>query len=443
MPPNTSPESFLKKTARLVGRGRWWSLLVLASLLLPLAGATSPPAASSEIEPLIDASGEPDYAPDQVLVRFRPGVPESWKQFAHANAGAAVLASYDLVGGLQLVRLPKASSVKDAVELYQKQPGVLYAEPNYVVRALIEPNDPSYASQWNLRKIRAPEAWDLTTGSPDVVVAVIDTGIDYTHEDLAANMFRNEADCDQDGTDDDGNGYADDCYGVNAITGSGDPKDDHGHGTHVAGVIGAAGNNGLGVAGVNWAVHLLACKFLGQDGSGLTSHAIRCLNYVAKMRDRGANIVAVNASWGGAGSSQALMDAIDALRPRGILFVAAAGNAQTNNDVAPFYPAVFYLPNLIAVAATDGSDRRWYSIGICPLPGPCPTGGSNAGRRTVHLGAPGVGIMSSSLPSKYLSGRHRHLGGCPPRHRGGRPAQGLQSCPGVEGSSEPVAHRRR
>src|SRR3990172_4849104 len=182
MPPNTSPESFLKKTARLVGRGRWWSLLVLASLLLPLAGATSPPAASSEIEPLIDASG----------------VPESWKQFAHANAGAAVLASYDLIEGLQWVRLPAGTSVKDAIEFYGQQPGVLYAEPNYVVRALIEPNDPSYASQWNLRKIRAPEAWDLTTGSPDVVVAVIDTGIDYTHEDLAANMFRNEADCDQD-----------------------------------------------------------------------------------------------------------------------------------------------------------------------------------------------------------------------------------------------------
>ena len=174
--------------------------------------------------------------------------------------------------------------------------------------------------------IDAPEAWDITTGSNDVVVAVIDTGVDYNHQDLAANIFQNTADCNNNGVDDDGNGHIDDCHGIDAVNGDSDPMDDHGHGTHVAGIIGAVGNNGIGVAGVAWNVKILPCKFLDATGSGFLSDAIACLDYVAAMKDRGVNIVATNNSWGGGSFSQALSDAIDAQMQRGILFVAAAGN---------------------------------------------------------------------------------------------------------------------
>src|SRR4029077_3549531 len=172
--------------------------------------------------------------------------------------------------------------------------------------------------------IHAPEAWDITTGSSTVVVAMLDSGIDYTHPDLVANMFRNEADCNGNGIDDDGNGYVDDCYGIDLVNHDSDPMDDNQHGTHTAGTVGAAGNNGVGVVGVNWNVKLMPCKFLGASGSGSTAGAIACLDYVKMMKDRGVNIVATNNSWGGGGFSQALFDAIDMQRQRGILYIAAA-----------------------------------------------------------------------------------------------------------------------
>ena len=199
------------------------------------------------------------------------------------------------------------------------------------------PNDPEFARQWSLhntgqlgtpadRDINAPEGWDITTGSNSVVVAVIDSGIDYNHEDLAANVYTNPAECTPDGIDNDGNGYADDCHGIDAVNGDSDPLDDEGHGTMVSGVIGAVGNNGIGVAGVAWNVKLLPCKFTDTTGSGDTADAITCLDYVAAMRDRGVNIVASNNSWGNSLPSEALLDAIDAQLQRGILFIAPAGN---------------------------------------------------------------------------------------------------------------------
>jgi subtilisin family serine protease len=236
--------------------------------------------------------------------------------------------------------------------------------------------------------IDAPEAWNLTTGTADAVLAVIDTGVDYTHPDLASNMLRNTADCNTNGIDDDNNGYIDDCFGIDTVNSDSDPMDDEGHGTHVAGIIGAVGNNTLGVTGVNWSSSMLACKFLGADGYGDTAGAIACLDYIAIMKDRGVNIVASNNSWSGGAYSQALRDAIDAQRQRGILFVAAAGNDSYDNDTLQSYPCSYYLPNIICVASTDANDKLSLF--------------SNYGKQIVHLGAPGEGILST-VPSGFGS----------------------------------------
>ena len=336
------------------------------------------------------------YVSDELLVRFAPKVPDSAKAVAHAAMGASAVKRFGTLDGLELVKLPQRLKVEEAIRLYRRMPAVLYVEPNFIVQALVVPNDPQLGLLWGLDNgsdadIDAPEAWGITTGSSNVVVGVIDTGIDYNHEDLSANMFRNTADCNSNGIDDDGNGFIDDCYGFDFANNDPDPMDDVLHGTHVAGTIGAVGNNGIGVAGVNWNVKLMACKFLGAFG-GTTAGAVSCLNYLATMKDRGVNIVATNNSWGGGGFSQALYDAIDAHRQRGILFIAAAGNSSLDNDTASFYPANYYLPNIIAVAATTSTDSR--------------ASFSNFGRRTVHLGAPGDQILSTTPGNTYstLSG---------------------------------------
>jgi len=330
-----------------------------------------------------------EYVQDQVLVRFKPGTPAHSIAAMHAALGAQVVREFKIVSHLYLVRLPAGVSVKEAIARYRRDKNVLYAEPNLMVQAAATyPSDPLVDDLWGLHTIATPEAWDITTGSSDVVVAVIDTGIDYTHEDLAENIWQSE-DCNADGTDDDGNGYRDDCHGIDTVNGDSDPMDDNGHGTHVAGTIGAVGDNARGVVGVNWAVRLMACKFLSEWGWGTLDGALACLEYVQVMKDRGVNIVATNNSWGGWGFSQALFDAIAAHLSRGILFIAAAGNGGKDHDAEPafFIPAGYYLPNIIAVAATDRYDAlAWFS---------------DYGRRTVHLGAPGEGILSTTPNNTY------------------------------------------
>ena len=358
--------------------------LLLLSFVLPDASAL--------------AQSPPRYDPDTILVRFKGSALPEEKALAHALVGAHAHKHFTLVEGLQAVRIPPGSHVKDALKFYRGHPAVLYAEPNWIVHTQATPDDPRFGELWALHNtgqnggtpdadIDAPEAWDLTTGSSDVVVAVIDTGIDYTHPDLAANMFHNTPDCDHNGIDDDGNGQIDDCFGIDTTNKDSDPMDDGDHGTHVAGTIGAVGNNGVGVVGVNRTVRLMACKFLDATGSGNIADAIDCLEYVKLMKERGVNIVATNNSWGGGGFSQALFDAIEAHRQRGILFIAAAGNAGSNNDTTPMYPASYALPNVIAVAATTRTDAQ--------------AAFSNFGRRTVHLGAPGSEILSTTRGNTY------------------------------------------
>ena len=338
------------------------------------------------------------FVRNELIVRLRDGGSGAALTALFSTLGATGVTFFETVDGLVVITLPEGIDVSTARGLAKALDGVAYAEPNYLLTTGVIPNDTSFGVQWALHNtgqgggtpdadIDAPEAWDLVTGSSDVVVAVIDTGIDYAHPDLVANMFRNEADCNTNGVDDDVNGYVDDCHGIDTANGDTNPFDDNHHGTHVAGTIGATGNNGTGVVGVNWQVKLMPCKFLGAGGSGTTAHAITCLEYVAAMKDRGVNIVATNNSWGGGGFSQALLDAIDAQRQRGILFIAAAGNSGVDNDALENYPSNIDLPNVIAVASSTRTDAR--------------SSFSNYGRRTVHLGAPGSEILSTMPANAY------------------------------------------
>ena len=242
--------------------------------------------------------------------------------------------------------------------------------------------------------IDALEAWGITTGSQDVIVGIIDTGVDYSHPDLVDNMWNNPCEIPGNNKDDDHNGYIDDVHGINAITDSGDPRDDQGHGSHVAGTIGAKGNNGLGVVGVNWNVRIVACKFLDSNGSGSIADATKCFMYFNHLKQKlGQNILVTNNSWGGGAFSQAVKDSMAATGQPGmapILHAVAAGNSNHDNDAGPSYPASYDLDNILAVAATDHNDL-YASF-------------SNYGATTVDLAAPGVAILST-VPN----------GGCGPK----------------------------
>ena len=300
--------------------------------------------------------------------------------------------------GFLSLRAPGAG-VGDVLGWASRTAGVLYAEPDFVIAPKAVPNDPSFTQLWGLNNsgqsggvvdadIDAPEAWNTTTGSRSVVVAVIDTGVDYTHPDLAANAWRNPGETAGDGIDNDGNGYVDDVYGWDFANNDANPMDDNGHGTHVSGTIGAVGNNGVGVAGVSWQVSIMGLKFLSASGSGSTSAAIAAVNYATRMRrDFGINVVASNNSWGGGGFSTALRDAIDAGGRAGILFVAAAGNEATNIDTTPSYPAGYTSTSIISVAATDRSNRL--------------ASFSNVGVTNVDLAAPGASIYSTLPNNRY------------------------------------------
>ncbi|MGQ9660706.1 MAG: S8 family serine peptidase [Kiritimatiellia bacterium] len=265
-----------------------------------------------------------------------------------------------------------------AAAVYENDPRVRYVEPNYIVHALVVPNDPMFLNLWGMQRIRGPEAWDRTTGNPQIVVAVIDTGIRRTHEDLAPNMWANPDEIPGNGLDDDGNGYVDDVYGWDFVNNDNDPNDDHFHGTHVAGTIGAVGNNGLGVVGVNWNVKLVAVKFLSASGSGTLANAVRAVDYTIGLKKY---IRLTNNSWGGGGYSQALKDAIDAADAAGQLFIAAAGNSGSDNDITPTYPSSYDSSNIIAVASIANG-------GVL-------SGFSCYGKNSVDIAAPGSAILST------------------------------------------------
>jgi subtilisin-like proprotein convertase family protein/subtilisin family serine protease len=350
----------------------------------------------------------PDHDQRSVLVKFRdtPG-PSAFQDALALVEGKIQDSNHDrkddrfaqIAGGrLALVDLGGGWTVGQAIERLARHPAIEYVEPNYTVYLSVVPNDPSFGNLWGLHNtgqaggtagadIQAVDAWNATTGSAEIVVGIVDTGIDYTHPDLAANMWRNPGEVAGNGVDDDGNGYIDDIHGINTIAGSGDPMDDHDHGSHCAGTIGAVGGNGVGVAGVSWNVSMVGLKFLSAAGSGSTADAIEAINYAVALKNRGVNLRVLNNSWGGGGFSQALQDAIATANNAGILFVAAAGNNAGNNDSTPHYPSSYDVPNVLAVASTTRTDAI--------------SSFSNYGASSVDMGAPGSEILSTTTGNAY------------------------------------------
>ena len=265
--------------------------------------------------------------------------------------------------------------------------GHISCSTNDEFTATVDPNDSMYPLQYAHSLMESKSAWDITTGSDSLIAVIIDTGVDYNHSDLQANMWGNPSEIPSNGIDDDKNGYIDDVYGINAITNSGNPLDDNGHGTHVAGIIGAVGNNARGVVGVNWKVKLAAVKFLSASGSGSSANAIKAITYATELKKAGHKVIATNNSWGGGASSIPLGNAIIAASQAGVLFIAAAGNSASNNDIIPFYPASYQIPNIISVASTSAGGAL--------------SSFSNFGVKTVHIAAPGSSIYSTLRGNGY------------------------------------------
>lgn len=321
----------------------------------------------------------------------------------HQATGAQVLAQFPAMGGLEIVSPPPGGSLQALLSACQQSELVEYAELDHTVKTMLDPNDTHFqdGSCWHVNNygqsggiagadISARDAWNIRTDASSVIVAVLDSGVRFAHQDLTANLWRNPGEISGNGFDDDGNGYVDDIYGINAILNDGNPSDDYGHGSHVAGIIGAVGNNNAGVVGVCWRVQLMICKFVDSAGNGWVSDAIKSIDYA---RSKGAKVI--NLSWGDPQyNSQALYDAIASARDAGIIVVCACGNESLNNDVTPLYPASFSLNNIVSVAATTRRDEL--------------ASFSCYGPSTVDLGAPGDTIAScgnaSNTSYQYRSG---------------------------------------
>jgi len=386
----------------------------------------------------------------EVLVRFKPGVDLNRARAIAAANNDRLIDEIESVSGLTTIDdLDNADAKTVAASYAEMTDFVLYAEPNFEIRLdarekqnshplaqdllyrtgdpeiLIPrsfkrelklkrdslPNDPLFLDQWALNNdgtkggreradVDALAAWTKTTGSEDVVVAVLDSGVDYTHKDLVNNMWQRPANVPR--YYDDELGAFDDIRGYDGTNGRGgpylekgqgalmsDPMDENGHGTHCAGIIGAEGDNGHGIAGINWKVKIMPLKFLGRGGSGTTEDAIEAINYVIDRKKAGVNIRIISGSFGSNQRSQAFEDVIKAAGDAGILFVAAAGNDGTNNDNLPHYPSNYDLPNVVSVAALDRNDNI--------------TSFSNFGSGSVHVAAPGKDILSTWLNGGFKS----------------------------------------
>ncbi len=326
----------------------------------------------------------PAYKPQELLVKFRSQISAA-TEAGLQNAVETQQATAIGLGKVHRITLPRDVSVAQAITIYANHPDVLFAEPNYSLQPQMLPNDPDLDQQWGLHNIGqliegyvgrpgadldANLAWDIARGSDTVVVAVLDTGCDYSHPELVANMWRNTAEIAGNGLDDDNNGFVDDYWGWDFSDNDDDPQDAAGHGTHIAGIIAAQGNNNIGISGVAWQTRILPVRFINAFDVGYTADAIAAIQYAVA---RGAKII--NCSWGGSDYSTALRDEI---ANTDALFICAAGNLANNTDITAFYPAAYDADNIIAVAASDQMDRLTYF--------------SNFGPTSVDVAAPGIRI---------------------------------------------------
>lgn len=342
--------------------------------------------------------------PPELLVRFRPGVSAETIRAITERFNDRVEDHIEAVAGLLSIDDLDDLEAEVTAAAYRALPEVEYAEPNYQISLYHDgggfkhrhPDDPRFEEQWALANdgrnggkegadISAMRAWAASTGSERVVVAVLDSGVDYTHEDLRNNIWVRPANLGP--YQDDHLGVIDDVQGYNALDNSGDPMDDNGHGTHCAGIIGAEGGNKIGITGVNWKVEIMPLKFMNAGGFGTTKDAIEAINYVIMRKRDGVNVRVISASWGSTMRSRALEDVIRKANNEGILFVAASGNSSVDTDKRPHYPASYNLENVISVAAVGSNDE------LAPF--------SNYGPKSVHVAAPGVGILSTWLGQDY------------------------------------------
>jgi subtilisin family serine protease len=390
------------------------------ALIILLTIFMAPQRSASTQEPVIQLPGDPvkpmqtvmingyEAVANEAIVRFSDANVLQLETFVN-NAISMVSASenHAILPGLNMYHFrSNTMSTEELVKTLSQTPGVLYAEPNWIQKIQLTPNDPNFGQLWGLNNtgqtvggvagtsdadIDAPEAWDISTGSSSIVVGVIDTGVDYNHPDLAANIWSAPASFSVTV-----GGQTINCpagsHGYNSITNTCTPLDDNNHGTHCSGTIGGRGNNGTGVAGVNWTTSIMGLKFLSASGSGDTANAIECIDFAIQAKQRfgdQANVRVLSNSWGGGGFSQALQDAITRSMNADMLFAAAAGNSNSNNDLTANYPSNYPVANVLAVAATDNRDNK--------------SSFSSFGATTVDLGAPGSGIVSTVRNGAYAS----------------------------------------
>jgi len=378
-------------------------LLLLWRLFFPNAAYLPATALlPSGAEPPVPTGRPVSFAADHIIVKFKAGTQANeafLKKYQLSSAHKLIEGTVFPEGQqqgldrLHIITLPSAANIEAVVNALSHDPNVEYAEPDFDMTLTGMPNDTSFPLQWDFHNtgqgggtpdadIDAPEAWDISTGNRNVIVAVIDTGIEYTHPDLAQNIWTNAGEIAGNGVDDDHDGYVDDVHGYDFVNHDGDPIDDHSHGTHIAGTIAAVSNNNQGVSGIAWNAQLMPLKFLDALAVGATSDGVSALNFAVS---HGA--VISNNSWGCVCYSSSLNDAITAARAAGHIFVAAAGNNSSNNDTTAFYPASYTHDNVVSVAATDRFDNL--------------ASFSNYGSTSVDIAAPGFSIYSTGLNQLY------------------------------------------
>ena len=399
--------------AALVGQVRRWEWKSHSDGPRVSVRVETPPSNETLGGDAADSFGPEKGYDHEALVRFKPGVSEERIQAIAARLHDRVEDEIESVNGLVAVEDLSGEQSEQIVRDYASLEEVEYAEPNEVIRAEpLEassirarfvssdtdggPNDPLLTEQWGLintgqregkaqADISALAAWSKTHGSQKVVVAVLDSGVDYTHPDLMNNIWHRPPDMEM--YFDRQLGVIDDFDGFSAVESARDPMDENGHGTHCAGIVGAEGDNNEGIAGVNWRVEIMPLKFMGKGGFGTTKDAIEAINYVIQRKADGVNVRVISASWGSRQKSKALEDAIRKAGESDILFVAAAGNDSEDADRTPHYPANYQLPNVVSVAALDRRDQL--------------ASFSNYGAKNVHVAAPGKEILSTWLDGAY------------------------------------------